>query len=69
LLNFTLPLGAASETVPVEAGTSSINTTDTSVSSVVDRQFVENMPLNGRRLHSLISHAPGGLHHRYDLAA
>ena len=47
-LNFTLPLGATSETVTVDAGASSINTTDASVSTVVDRTFVENIPLNGR---------------------
>lgn len=58
-LNFTLPLGAASESVTVDAGASSINTTDASVSTVIDRQFVENMPLNGRSLQSLISLAPG----------
>jgi len=58
-VNFTLPLGAASETVTVEAGTSSINTTDAAVSTVVDRQFVENMPLNGRSLQSLISLSAG----------
>jgi len=58
-LNFTLPIGAASESVTVDAGASSINTTDASVSTVIDRQFVENMPLNGRSLQSLISLAPG----------
>src|SRR5258708_35942114 len=60
-LNFTLPIGAASESITVEAGSSTINTTDASVSTVVDRQFVENMPLNGRRLQSLISLAPEGV--------
>jgi Carboxypeptidase regulatory-like domain len=59
VLNFTLPIGATSESVTVEAGTSLLNTTDASVSTVVDRQFVENMPLNGRSLQSLISLAPG----------
>ena len=58
-LNFTLPLGATSETVTVDAGASLIDTTDAAVSTVVDRQFVENMPLNGRSLQSLISLAPG----------
>jgi hypothetical protein len=58
-LNFTLPIGAASETVTVDAGTSSINTTDASVSTVVDRQFVSNIPLNGRSFQDLISMTPG----------
>lgn len=58
-LNFTLPIGAASESITVQAGASRINTTDASVSTIVDRQFVENMPLNGRSLQSLIALAPG----------
>jgi Carboxypeptidase regulatory-like domain len=35
-LNFTLPIGAASESVTVDAGASSINTTDGSVSTVIE---------------------------------
>jgi Carboxypeptidase regulatory-like domain/TonB dependent receptor/TonB-dependent Receptor Plug Domain len=58
-LNFTLPLGAISESVTVEAGTSTINTTDASVSTVIDRKFVENIPLNGRSFQDLISLTPG----------
>lgn len=58
-LNFTLPIGAASETVTVDSGTSLINTTDASVSAVVDRAFVENIPLNGRSFQDLISMTPG----------
>jgi len=38
-LNFTLPLGATSESVTVNSGTSSINTTDGSVSTVIDSKF------------------------------
>ncbi len=58
-LNFSLQLGAASESITIEAGSTLLNTTDASVSTVVDRKFVENMPLNGRSLQSLISLAPG----------
>jgi hypothetical protein len=58
-LNFTLPLGAASESITVEAGASHINTTDASVGTVVDQKFVANMPLNGRSFQSLILLAPG----------
>lgn len=58
-LNFTLPLGAASESITVEAGTSAINTTDGSVSTVIDRDFVENMPLNERSFQDLLTLAPG----------
>jgi Carboxypeptidase regulatory-like domain/TonB-dependent Receptor Plug Domain len=58
-LNFVLPVGATSESITVEAGSSLFNTTDASVSTVVDRKFVENMPLNGRSFQDLISMTPG----------
>lgn len=58
-LNFVLPVGATSESVTVDAGSSTVNTTDASVSTVIDRKFVENMPLNGRSFQDLISLAPG----------
>jgi hypothetical protein len=58
-LNFTLPLGAVSESVTVESGSSLINTTDASVSTVIDRKFVANVPLNGRSFQDLISMTPG----------
>jgi outer membrane receptor protein involved in Fe transport len=58
--NFNLEVGATSETVNVSAeGELNINTTDGSVSTVVDQQFVANMPLNGRSFQSLISMTPG----------
>src|SRR6267378_1772546 len=47
-INFTLPIGAAAVVVTVEGGAPLINTTDASVSTVVDRQFAENLPMNGR---------------------
>lgn len=58
-LNFTLPVGATSESVTVGSASATINTTDAAVSTVIDRQFVENMPLNGRSMQSLISLSPG----------
>jgi hypothetical protein len=58
-LNFTLPVGPSSESITVEAGASAINTTDGSVSTVIDRDFVENMPLNGRSFQELLTLAPG----------
>ena len=56
-----MPLGSATEQVTVEATGHEINTTDASVSTVVDRNFVETMPLNGRSFQSLILLAPGAL--------
>lgn len=58
-LNFSLPIGATSESITVEAGSSAINTTDASVSTVIDRKFVENVPLNGRSFQDLIQMTPG----------
>jgi len=58
-INFTLPIGATSEIMTVEGGAAVINTTDASVSTVVDRKYVENMPLNGRSFQDLILLTPG----------
>jgi carboxypeptidase family protein len=58
-LNFTLPIGATSVTVTVEGGAPMINTTDGSVSTVVDSKFVEDTPLNGRSFQGLILLTPG----------
>lgn len=58
-LNFVLPIGATSESVTVDAASSLINTTDASVSTVIDRKFVENIPLNGRSFQDLIQMTPG----------
>jgi len=58
-LNFTLPLGATSESVTVDTGSSQLNTVDASVSTVIDRKVVQNIPLNGRSFQDLISLSPG----------
>ena len=58
-INFTLPIGAASEIVTVEGGAPLINTESAAVSTVVDRQFAENIPLNGRSFQTLIQLTPG----------
>jgi len=57
--NFKLAIGSASETITVAANAENLNTTDASVSTVVDNRFVENMPLNGRTFTSLIDLTPG----------
>jgi hypothetical protein len=58
-LNFTLPIGAASVTVTVEGGAPLISTESAAVSTIVDRQFAENLPLNGRSFQTLIELTPG----------
>jgi hypothetical protein len=58
-INFTLLVGAFHEIVTVQGGAPLVNTENASVSTVVDRQFVENMPLNGRSFQALIALTPG----------
>ena len=57
--NFVLQVGSSAESVTVEAGALVMNTTDASVSTVIDRNFVANIPLNGRSFQDLISLTPG----------
>src|SRR6266851_7138514 len=57
--NFALEVGSISESVTVEAGGLVINTTDASVSTVVDQAYIRNMPLNGRSFQDLILLTPG----------
>ena len=58
-INFHMAVGAMSETVSVSGDSVNVNTTDGSVSTVIDRQFVENLPLNGRSFQSLLYLSPG----------
>ena len=58
-INFTLPVGAIAETVTVQGGATLVNTESAAVSTVVDRQFAENLPLNGRSFQTLIQLTPG----------
>ena len=57
--NFKLDVGPTSEAITVVANAVNVNTTDGTVSTVVDRQFAENLPLNGRSFQSLIELTPG----------
>ncbi len=58
-LNFTLPVGSVTESITVTGGAPLINTESATVSTVVDRQFAENLPLNGRSFQTLIQLTPG----------
>src|SRR5437667_2965015 len=60
-INFQLRIGSVTETVTVEAGASMINTTNASVSTVVDQSYIKNMPLNGRSFQDLILLTPGAV--------
>ena len=57
-LNFELPIGTLTDSVTVQGGAPFVKTT-AEVSTLVDRQFVENLPLNGRSIQSLLSLTPG----------
>jgi hypothetical protein len=57
--NFNLEIGAISETVSVSANNDSMQTDNPAVSMTVTREFVENVPLNGRSFQDLIQLAPG----------
>jgi len=58
-VNFTLPVGALYEIVTVEGGAPLVNTESGSVSTVIDRKFVESLPLNGRSFNTLLQLTPG----------
>jgi hypothetical protein len=54
-----LKVGSVSESVTVDGSGLTLNTTDAAVSTLVDRKFVNNIPLNGRSFQDLISMTPG----------
>jgi hypothetical protein len=58
-INFTLPIGATSEIVTVQGGAPLVNTENASVGTVIDRNFVESLPLNGRSFNTLLQLTPG----------
>jgi hypothetical protein len=58
-LEIKLPVGKSEQSVTVDGSGLTINTADGSVSTVIDRKYVENIPLNGRSFQDLISMTPG----------
>ena len=58
-INFTLPVGAVIETVTVQGGASLVNTESGAVSTVIGRNLLENLPLNGRSFNTLLELTPG----------
>jgi hypothetical protein len=56
-----LRIGSVTETVQIDGAGITLNTADASVSTVVDRKFVANIPLNGRSFQDLISMTSGVL--------
>ena len=58
-IDLQMTLGDVSETVTVESGAPLVNTESGTVSTVINRTFVENVPLNGRSFQTLIQLTPG----------
>jgi len=57
--NFRLEVGDVSESVTVEGDTIAVNTIEGTVSTIVDRHLIDNLPLNGRSFQTLIMLTPG----------
>ena len=58
-IDLQMTLGDISEIVMVESGAPLVNVESATVSSVINRTFVENIPLNGRSFQTLIELTPG----------
>jgi hypothetical protein len=58
-VSFTLPLGSVAEVVTIEAGAQMVDTQNAAVSTVIDRNFVASLPLNGRSFNTLLQLTPG----------
>lgn len=57
----TLEIGTATEQVTVEAGAEAVQTTESSLSQLVDRNIWQNMPLQIRNQNSFIELVPGAV--------
>ncbi len=58
-VDFVMPIAVLGEAVTVSDGSAVLAHVDATVSTVINRQFVENLPMNGRSLQSLIALTPG----------
>jgi hypothetical protein len=58
-VDFIMPIAVLGEAVTVSDGSAVLAHVDATVSTVINRQFVENLPMNGRSLQSLIALTPG----------
>jgi hypothetical protein len=56
----TLAMGSSTETVNVSASSGEVNTS-AATATEVERNFIENMPLNGRSFQALIALTPGNV--------
>src|SRR5437867_8542906 len=61
VIDLQLPIGQAEETISVTGDLSQVETTSSSVSSLVNQTQMRELPLNGRNYEQLILLAPGAL--------
>ena len=59
LVDFSLPVGQATQTITVEGQVSQVETQTATVSTLVSEQQVSQLPLNGRNYTQLLELAPG----------
>jgi len=57
--DFTLPVGATTQTVTVEAAAAALETSTAEIGSVVTVKMVNDLPLNGRNFTQLLELTPG----------
>jgi len=57
--DFSMTVGVTNQTIEVTGASPIINTTDTTVGGVVNRDRIENLPLNGRSFLSVAALEPG----------
>lgn len=59
VINLSLPVGEAQQTVTVETSIAQVETQSTAVSTLVSPQQMVDLPLNGRNFEQLLNLAPG----------
>jgi hypothetical protein len=60
-LDFALQVGTTEQTVNVEASAAAVNTTTSTLGSVVNSRFVIELPLNGRQFTQMLALTPGAI--------
>ena len=58
-VDFTLTLGSVQESITVEDAPATLHTEDASIGTLIDREQIEQLPLNGHSLLGLLELAPG----------
>ncbi len=59
VVDFTLPIGQAQQTLTVEGQVSAVETNSTAVGNLIEPTQMRELPLNGRNFESLLDLAPG----------